>query len=158
ESSRRPWAGAGCIIGLRRSSVDLERWPRPVHWPGTVWAPPLTYRRLTNATGAEPITVSAAIQRLIGLGLIAIQPGSRPRAHTYLLALPRQMAARVALLSRTRRRRGLAEKDVASKLGQVASGSLQSSTRRSAGRRPNVDIGPGLGIGRRPATSAAERA
>jgi hypothetical protein len=42
------------------------------------YAVPLTCGRLTEATGAEPLAISAAIKRLVGLGLIAVKSGSGP--------------------------------------------------------------------------------
>jgi hypothetical protein len=49
----------------------------------TGWAPPLTYGRLSEATGAEPISISTAIKRLIGLGVLAVQPGAGSKASIY---------------------------------------------------------------------------
>jgi hypothetical protein len=60
------------------------------------YAVALTYAALSESTGAEPVSVSTAIKRLVSLCLIGVRPGHGARASEYLLALPRQMAERLA--------------------------------------------------------------
>jgi hypothetical protein len=53
----------------------------------------LSYRRMAESIGADPVPVRWAIDRLVERGLVGVKPGNGARANTYLPALPRRIAA-----------------------------------------------------------------
>jgi hypothetical protein len=53
----------------------------------------LSYRRIAQSIGADPVPVRWAVERLVGLGLLAVKPGNGARANRYLPALPRRLAS-----------------------------------------------------------------
>ena len=64
----------------------------------------LSYDRMAHHLNVDPVSVKWAVYKLVDLGLVAVQPGSGTRANTYLLALPRRVAA---LLSSAAADRGI---------------------------------------------------
>ena len=49
----------------------------------------LSYERVADATGWPDVeSIKAAVRHLVELGLVAVLPGSGPRANEYLPALP----------------------------------------------------------------------
>jgi hypothetical protein len=54
----------------------------------------LSYERLADAAGRGDVQcIKATVRHLVELGLIAVVPGSGPRANEYLPALPRRIVA-----------------------------------------------------------------
>jgi hypothetical protein len=52
----------------------------------------LSYQRLAERLHTDAVNARWAVERLTGLGLVAVKPGAGGRANTYLLALPRRVA------------------------------------------------------------------
>jgi hypothetical protein len=53
----------------------------------------LSYQRIAQRLDTDAVNVRWAVDRLVGLGLIAVKLGAGGRANTYLPALPRRVAA-----------------------------------------------------------------
>ena len=53
----------------------------------------LSRDRLAHRLDVDPVHVRWAVDRLVELGLMGVERGSGARAKTYLLALPRRVAA-----------------------------------------------------------------
>jgi hypothetical protein len=55
----------------------------------------LSYRRIAQSIGADPVPVRWAVERLVGLGLLAVKPGNGARANTYRIENRRKNARRL---------------------------------------------------------------
>ena len=56
----------------------------------------LSYQRIARRLDTDAVNVRWAVDRLVGLGLIAVKPGAGGRANTYLPALPGRLAEELA--------------------------------------------------------------
>jgi hypothetical protein len=56
----------------------------------------LSHVRMARGLDVDPVHVRWAVARLVELGLIAVKPGAGGRANTYMMALPRSAAVRLA--------------------------------------------------------------
>jgi hypothetical protein len=75
----------------REILAAITEWYRRLQardYPGS-----LSYQRLAERLHTDAVNARWAVERLTGLGVIAVKPGAGGRANTYLLALPRRVAA-----------------------------------------------------------------
>jgi hypothetical protein len=56
----------------------------------------ITIEKMAAHIGVETLTIQSSIAGLVGRCLLAVQPGSGARPHTYLLALPKKLAVPLA--------------------------------------------------------------
>lgn len=75
----------------------IREWYRALHARAFVGL--LSFARAARRLDADPVHVRRAVERLLGLGLIAVKPGSGGRANTYLPILPRQIAKSTSILA-----------------------------------------------------------
>ena len=98
-AQRGQWhAQASAVPGLNhveRKVLDaIREWYRRLYeqFDGS-----LSHARMARGLDVDPVQVRWVVNRLIELGVVAVKPGAGGRANLYLPALPKRLAASLAL-------------------------------------------------------------